>query len=101
MPAKQSLVWLYGKYYSPRAVSVSPRVRMPVLAWRVTRVRVHPRFSHVQSFDFVLGKVAKGNRRINKRCRLRSAVVWVRTRSRGSRGREKVDALQSAVFVQS
>jgi hypothetical protein len=73
---------------------------MAVLAWRVSGVRVHPRFSHIQSFDFVLGKVAKRNRRINKRCRLRSAVVWVRAWSRGSRGREEVDALQT-VFVQS
>ena len=74
---------------------------MTVLAWRVTRVRVHPRFSHIQSFDFVLGEVAKCNRRINKRCRLRSAVVCVRAWNRGSPGREKVDALQSAFFVQS
>jgi hypothetical protein len=57
MPVKP-LIRLYGKYYSATAVSVSPRMRMAVLAWRVRRVRVYPRFSHIQSFDIVLGEVA-------------------------------------------
>jgi hypothetical protein len=58
IPVEQSLIRLYGEYYSARAVSVSPGMRMTVLAWRVRRVCVYPRFSYIQSFDFMLGEVA-------------------------------------------
>ena len=101
MPAKQSLVRLYRKCYPACAVSVSARVRTTVLARWVSGVRVYPRFLHIESLDFSLGEVAKGNRRVNERRRLRSGIQRVRALSRGRVGWEEVDALQCAVLVHS
>jgi hypothetical protein len=101
MPAKQSLVRLYRKCYPACAVSVSARMRMTVLARRVSGVRVYPRFLHVKSLDFLLREITKGNRRINERRRLSSGIKRVRALSRGRVGWEEVDALQCAVFVHS
>ncbi len=74
MPAKQSFVWLYRKCYPACAVSVSARMRMAVLARWVSGVRVYPRFLHIESLDFLLGEVAKSNRRVNERGRLSSGI---------------------------
>lgn len=76
-------------------------MRMAVLARWVSGVRVYPRFLHIKSLDFLLGEVAKGNRRVNERGRLSSGIKRVRALSGGRVGWEEVDALQCAVFVHS
>jgi hypothetical protein len=64
-------------------------------------MRVYPRFLHIKSLDFLLGEVAKGNRRVNERRRLSPGIKRVRALSRGGLGWEEVDALQCTVFVHS
>lgn len=76
-------------------------MRMAVLAGRVGRVRPYPRFLHVEPLDFLLGEVAKGNRRVNERRRLSSGISGVCALSRGRVAWEEVDAMQCAVFVYS
>ena len=71
---------------------------MTVLARGVSGVRVYPRFLHIKSLNLLLGEVAKGNRRVNERCRLSSGFKRV-CALRGGGGWEEVDALQSAVLV--
>lgn len=56
---------------------------MTVLARWVRGVRVYPRFLHIKSLDFLLREVAKGNGRVNERCRLSSGVKRVRALSGG------------------
>lgn len=74
---------------------------MTVLTRWVRGVSLNPRFLHIESLDFLLRKVAKGDRRVNERRRLGSGIKRVSALSRGRVGWEEVDALQCAVFVHS
>jgi hypothetical protein len=82
MPSKQPFVRLYRKCYPACAVPVSARMRMAVLAWRMSGLRVNPRFLHIKSLDFVLREVGKSNRRVNERRWLISGIKRVCALSR-------------------
>ena len=87
---KQPFIGLRGKHYSAVTMSVSPRMRVTVLACWMGSVRVYPCLSCVQSLYVTLREGAQGDRGVNEGGRLDTGV-----RARGGSGEigQKINAL--------
>ena len=74
MYRKQPFIGLRGKYYSAVTMSVTPRMRVTVLACWMRSVRMYPCLSCVQSLYFTLREGAQGDRSVNEGGRLDTVV---------------------------